>query len=749
MPTAYGDAKKAPPSVDFILQQHSYLQGYYAVRNSEYKVLRDLFRGDFTSAQQSKLIPSIFNDRLEITYNLINAVIRRQMDSMSQPPRTECEPRGIEDADTALADAQGKLLERIWKENRMAVKLIHAAFYQGLLDKAVIYVLPDPKMKFRVRIEIAIPESYLPMPSGADWFCHPFVIYSFNSFDPEDVSSKAITSIDNTAMAYEHSVAFHRTVIYWDGEWYVEVKDGKEKLRIRHTFGKMPFFLAHNIPLPHQFRGQGDTDQAVGLNVYLNRLISNEAQIIDYAANPIVVIRGGPNGATNLPFAPRAQWNLGREGNAQFLQWAGSPPAVEAQRLWTMQAIEDVTAVSSAAMGRDIPSGVSGNAVRSLTAGYNSRVGTKQTLMGDALIQMNEQALLILEHVFGDETFEVIGESRIGSREGLKVKPSQFRGWYENTVIFEPFDPSTRFFMEMEKHKSKLQSRFTTMRRLGIRNPSEEIQRIKLEVEADAQDESLMAQAREGELPIAGSGNPLDLSDLVLPAGLGKGAAAPAKDSPLAVAQGYAPIPGAPDQSGTARKELTRGQLIEAVQAQAKAGGPRLKGNVALLNDPSTSDELRVMVEDPTDEAEAKRLLGGVGRRVSVSVGRPPADAQLLSRARPGAPPKSEPGRAPQRGPGGFLLGVVVMSSQQVSPGVYTATIAVESGNSGRDVLVTIGKTEPMRGEPLDPAEGIMVEVAGVTKRGSRYTVARARPTGQPAGQVSTVADLERIAGAA
>src|SRR3990167_5627243 len=118
MPTAYGDAKKAPPSVDFILQQHSYLQGYYAVRNSEYKVLRDLFRGDFTSAQQSKLIPSIFNDRLEITYNLINAVIRRQMDSMSQPPRTECEPRGIEDADTALADAQGKLLERIWKENR-------------------------------------------------------------------------------------------------------------------------------------------------------------------------------------------------------------------------------------------------------------------------------------------------------------------------------------------------------------------------------------------------------------------------------------------------------------------------------------------------------------------------------------------------------------------------------------------------------------------------------------------------------
>src|SRR3990167_4434533 len=625
MLTSY-DAPPETPSLDFILQQESYLRGFYAERNKEYKVLRDLFRGDFASAQQSKLIPAIFNDRIEIVYNIINAVVRRQVDSMSQPPRLECLPRGIEDADTTMADAKSKLLEWVYKCNRMPVRLLHAAWYQSLLDKAVFHVCPDPDMPCKVRIEVVIPEAYMPAPAASDWMSHPYIIYSFTKLG--GVNTQVV---DSSAMEYTHDAVVQRCIVYWDAKWFIRIEDGKEVVRIKHNFGTMPWFLAHNFPIPHQFRGQGDCDQAVGLNVYLNRLISNEAQIIDYASNPIIVIRGAKNGAGNLPNFPGAQWELRSEGQAQFLQWAGTPPAVEAQRLWTMQAIEDVTSVNSAAFGRDIPSGVSGSAVRSLTAGYNSRIGTKQTLMGDALVQLNEAILMILEKTFPNEEFEVIGESQIGSRQALKVKPKDFKGWYENTVIFEPFDPTMKFFQEIQKLDKGLQSRWTTMRQLGIRYPSEELQRIQLERQGDLEHTANVANAEQGNY-VNPNENPLDLSGLRLPPGVvvPKGEK---KDSPMKAGT-YEPVPGMPAQDGTEQRPLPRADLNKIFAQQAEDSGPRFRGNVALLNDPGQGGNVEVMVSDQQDAEQVKRMLGGVGRPVNISVGAPPPDAQLLARAR-------------------------------------------------------------------------------------------------------------------
>jgi hypothetical protein len=735
--TLYKGRMPDAPTVDFILQQHSFLSRYFGPRNKEYKVLRDIFRGDFAAAQEAKVLPGIFNDRIEIFYNLINAIVRRQMDSMSQPPRVECLPRGIEEADQRLADGKTKLLDRVYKENRMSVRLLHAAFYQALLDKAVLHAKPDPSMPSGVAIDVAIPESYMPMPAGSDWMCHPFIIYGYKSFDPLDVKTTKL-GIDNGVMQFEHNVGFHDTVIYWDAKWYVEVKDGVEQLRIRHDFGSMPWHLAHNIPIPHQFRGQGDGDQSVGLNAYLNRLISNEAQIIDYAANPIVVFRNVPDG-TALPFQPRAKWFLGREGQAQFLQWGGTPPAVEAQRLWTQQAVEDLSGVNSAAFGRDLPSGISGTAQRSLLSGYNSRIGTKQTLLGDALQGLNESILMIQEKLYGGKEYEVLGEDRVGGKFGMKVKPKDFGGWYENVVIFEPFDPTTRFFQELEKMDRKIQSRHTTRRNLGVRNPAEEMERIRLEQQEDLANENNMSKARSGEW-VPENGNPLDFSDIQLPAGApGAGGQPPPRESAAAARQGYEPMPGTPDQSAAAPPAKSRADLAEAA---AKLGGEgRFKGNVALLNDPAAGGPAEVMLEDPSDEEEVRRLLGGVGAPLKFSVGRAPAEARLLFR---GARPKAEPGRAPERVPGqGFLLGVVVVAVERLRAGALVAEVAVKDGSS----LMVIGKTEAARNADLQEDDAVMVTVASARKRGEKWTVSKMRLTGEPAAEVSTVADLEAAAG--
>ena len=169
--------------------------------------------------------------------------------------------------------------------------------------------------------------------------------------------------------------------------WFIRI-DGDQALMIKHNLGEVLWYECQNIPIPHRHRGQGDIDQAINLQEYLNLLLSSFADMIAYAANPIAVVRGTKVGGTNLPFQERAVWELERDAQVGFLQWTGAPPTNEAQTLRVFQGIEDLTGVSSPAFGREIPSGTSGNAIRSLLAGFNTRLGTKQQLMGDCMVRI-------------------------------------------------------------------------------------------------------------------------------------------------------------------------------------------------------------------------------------------------------------------------------------------------------------------------------------------------------------------------
>lgn len=468
------------PSPDQIMKWYTDLAGLYSQRNTEYQVLRKVFDAQFVSNQQGTAQKiGEFNDKKQLVYNMINTAVRRFMDEMSAPHRVMAIPRGIDNSDLRIAEKRQAALERMREQENLNVKVIQASYYQGLLDKAIWHVRPNPEKEFKVDVDLVVPESYFPLPLDDNWSEHKAVLIAWKPVDiDKQISHQELDPLGEHRQDVQQ--IDERIVEYWDREWYIRMERGKFTVEIQHDLGFLPYEEAHNIPIPHRHRGQGDADQSVGLNEYLNELMSNQADVLDYLANPIVVVRGSRAGIQNLTWGPRAIWELERDGSAEILTWAGAPPTFEAQILRTMQGIEDNTGLSSPAFGREIPSGVSGEAVRSILAGFNTRVGAKQTLMGASLAHLYKKVQMIWERQFPNAKLQIPGESE-AQEEGDFLIPKDMKGFYDNRVIFEPQNESVRVFTEIQKVKEGLQTKVRAMRNLGIPNPEEEMRRINME----------------------------------------------------------------------------------------------------------------------------------------------------------------------------------------------------------------------------------------------------------------------------
>ena len=698
--------KSGGPSVDFILSHDNYLKGLYATRNSEYNTLRNLFDGDFASIQEDKTKPLLMQDRIKVAYNIINATTRRYMDSVSTPPKVEGLPRGFDVEDIFLADKRTKFLQHIYHANNFPLTLVMAGFYQSLLDKAIFHVRPAPQKAHKISIELGIPEAYCPMPAGDNWFDSPFDIYSYKKFD-------GMQDLTLDPLKTKPQLAFNSIVEFWSDNWFIKVCDGKEELRINHNWGFKPWFIAHNIALPHRYRGQGDCDQAIGLNSYLNIMFSDMADIINYAANPIAVVRGSKAGGSNLPFAPRAVWELERDAQVGFLQWTGTPPAVETQILRTIQAIEDMTGVSSPAFGREIPSGASGSAIRSLLAGFNTRLGTKQQMLGEAMTRMNMAIQCIAEKEFPNERFEIVGEvmnpkTGVPQTTAFMFQPKEMKGWYKNQVVFQPLDPTAVFFQEVEKMKGGLQSKYTTMKNLGVDNISDEYQRMAQEAAQNAEQANNMALAGQGQLPqpvIPGQTQEEAMAQL---SDLHKN---PNKYIPEDILNSFKkhqqPSSEPSAAPAMANNEVTMDELQSRLGQNPDLQGVEVGGELAKLG--KTSGPIQLTIENPAQEPTVRQALKGLGQveiryRNTVEGPKPPnapLARGLLQR------PRAEVRRLDDF--------VTLMATQvdKTNTGAFVATVAAKDTDGG---WVMVGKTQPQNRVPIKQGELVVVHINGLSK---------------------------------
>jgi hypothetical protein len=709
--------KDKPPSVEWIRSQYALLSTTFAERNGEYSVLRRVFDGDYASMSESKTKTGTpFQDRIKLLYNVSNASVRRYMDQMSSPPRIEAVPEGFEMADIEACDKKTKFLEYIYHCNNMGVKLMQMAFYQSLLDNAVINIRPAPHLPHKIRIELGVPDFYYPITRGDDWSNPVGVIYAFRTF-------KGSSWVRDPMRFNSSNQEFDVNIEYWDHNWYTRIEP-ERTFSIHHGLGEIPWFQIQNLPIPHRFRGQGDVDQVVGMNEYLNMLMSAMGDMIAYAAAPIAVVRGTKVGGVNLPYEPRAVWELERDAQVGFLQWSGTPPAVEAQILRTLQAIEDLTGVSSPAFGREIPSGISGNAVRSLLAGFNTRLGTKQQMLGEALVRANECILKMAEMMFPNEEFRVIGENSsagkdLGRRKFYSVKPKEFGGWYKNRVLFSPLDPAATYFQEVDKFSKGLQSKFTTMKNLGVSNVWDELERMRFEKQEEASHENNMGLAKQGKFqpPVPPEEQKAEMDQLIeqivaanRPKAIEDKRAKEqtARDTQQQTSTGVInPQSSTPqiDQKGPQEAFNVDDALQRLRQAQNLSGRASLNGNT-------------VMLENPQDEPAVRQALGAYGSMVKFMKTDP--DRPLPEGTVTFYQPKTEKKNPVElRSTDGYLSVVVLQIERTNNQAVvYTVGLRDEKGN-----IVPAGKTDPSRASQIEQGELIRVSVGNVSRRSDNDSV--------------------------
>jgi len=617
------------PTPEQITDWYMRLSRMYGQRNTEYTALRKAFDGDFPT-QTMTLATGVgeINDRRVVAYNMVNSATRRFMDEMSSPIRIQGIPRGVDERDLELSEKRQKALTRLVDEEQIQLKIIQAAYHQSLLDKAIWHVRPDPKKKLLVSIDLITPEYYFPLPQSSNWVNKKAVLYSWVKMDMENAELNSDPMGSNYHSGGQDA---NRIIEYWDTDWFIRVEGGKETLSINHQMGEILFEEAHNIPVPDRHRGQGDADQSVGLNELLNQMYSDQADVLAYMANPIIVVRGSAQQGSNLTFGPRAIWQMERDASAEILTWAGAPPSFEAQILRTMQAIEDNTGISSPAFGREIPAGVSGETVRSILAGFNTRVGTKQQLMGLALSRVFRLVQGIWETQFPNKTITIPGEGN--GEEGAILKPSEMKGFYDVRVVFEPQNETVRVFTELQKMKEKVQSRLTTMRNLGVINPAEEYRRIVIEQMFDA---ALAMQAQGGTPGMQGPQLQPN-GQLFLPPGMENMMGKPPPRTPL---PGPEPtdqfdVTGLGEQMGLSNP----GNLAEALTG-IKTGGEGtpgggivkiadimmgleeadLEGVVKvegeLAQEGQTAGDILLRISSPVDEGKIRQAMGPLARRI-------------------------------------------------------------------------------------------------------------------------------------
>jgi hypothetical protein len=217
--------------------------------------------------------------------------------------------------------------------------------------------------------------------------------------------------------------------------------------------------------------------------------MSRHADFIDYLADPIQIITGYTG--DKLPSGPGAQWHLGKDMEAHFLTWPGSPPDVERMLGRVQQQIEDLLNLGST-FGREIPSGTSGSAVKSLLSGIQATFLRKQVTMGTVYRKANEVIFRIIEKYHANTQILIRGTRR-GNMFVEEMKGSEIAGNYRTQIVWPPgvLDQPSRVDLEINKMNNKVQSRQTTMENIGIMSPKDELDLIRVEIEEEIAQQAL------------------------------------------------------------------------------------------------------------------------------------------------------------------------------------------------------------------------------------------------------------------
>lgn len=637
----------------------------FRARDQRYKSLINLLGGMFYS---SDLLTTVAVDTAaaseieqttgsRLTVNRLGVVVKNYKNLLSQPPEIDVPPRkdrkGVASTEAEThADSLEKLLYATWSANRMEMDLQGIVHYASGLGSAPILLWPDITERI-IRYNLLRPWSFYPMTKGTDYRRYKYACVD-NLMFGSDIKEEFKTAIgffnatlnevledDEVYMVVKYFTDLDYSILVGRMAGYTRAverdriteedpltQSGPQTiLRVKNKLGFIPILNVPGNYIPHQTMGEGDIEQSVGMNYYVNEMLQTNADVMAFTGNPILVVTGSSLSTDKIPNHPGAGISLPEPGaRIAFL----TPPSVAgdyfAQIQAAMQFIDDQTGQPPSLQGRVQPSVESGTAIQALLGGVAATVATKQRIMKVLFEQLNAMTLRAYEVMFPDVKISLQGSIGFFSGDyfAVELEGKDIDGWYANEVIYREgmMDFGSRLVNVLQMRGSGLLSKRTSMRMLGVRSVLEEEAQIRAELMEELALKQSLAAADRGQGDI--QRERLGLQRGRVPGAGGQGGL-PAPDQIAALmsaAQGNAgPGPGVPIQPGA--RPVTPpppGSAPAVDEGAVKRALGRMKyiGKVYLLRIDEAG--IHVSVTREADKPKVEEALADLGTPVDVQV---------------------------------------------------------------------------------------------------------------------------------
>jgi hypothetical protein len=171
--------------------------------------------------------------------------------------------------------------------------------------------------------------------------------------------------------------------------------------------GIIPFIHIPNMRVGGEFFGFSDAENILYLQDELNRKMADMGDTVNNFAHPIVTLKNFVGSQANLPVGPDAVWDLGVKGEAELLEWKGTPPEVMAYIQLVKEMMYDTAMMPEVAFGRGVRGGGGGGSSGGSGRGASGialqmammpvvEASTKKRIFWDiALKQLAQTAILI------------------------------------------------------------------------------------------------------------------------------------------------------------------------------------------------------------------------------------------------------------------------------------------------------------------------------------------------------------------
>lgn len=505
------------------------LKAASAGRNSEYALARELYLGHHWGGQANQ-IPD--GRRYTITLNYIRPTVQKSVQLLlGQMPGIQVMPPGVEEDARRLAEAEEAIIYATWDANEAAKVFRRVAHNRALLRRGLIYYWWDAHKK-QVRFRSVAPDNFYPVYDGEEIVeCiivsrrltrslrrqYPKLASKIKSDnDGDDVmdegrwsrQAQGVTDILDAAGGFSSTmggdaISGQTTVLDWYDKYGNHVRvmgDVAHKQNLGYGIDKVPVIDFPNSLPGDEREPHSEIDDVVDLNLYIDQLVSQQADIIKRYSNPTIIDK--QSGQSALQIRQTVQGDGGvlpikRDGDILLLNWAGTPPDISNQYARAMTALYDLSGKPASSYGQ-LLSNQSGVATNMALSPATMTTEEGMSLFGMGLIELNEAILRLTEKFMAGQPIEIRMSTAGGGRGAqawryydVTITGDEIGGWVKNRIkwpsALRTDDP---IYVQNELSKSKgdassppAQSLYTTLENLGIEDVEAEIDRIKKQLE--------------------------------------------------------------------------------------------------------------------------------------------------------------------------------------------------------------------------------------------------------------------------